>query len=236
MKVYILLTVLAMTALAVVPAILWKHKTKASWKSYFIGFVIFMLFARILEPLLHMVCLIIDSPVSRLINHSAILYGLYGGLAAGLFEETGRYTAFRWILKNQKRPADAVMYGWGHGGIEILTIIVPVLILALLPNPDPAVQAALPDMTIAYLASALFERILAVSIHVCLSVWVWKAVHQKKIIWFAVAILMHALIDFPVGLYQKGLLPQVSMMIWLVMITLVLVIYTIQLYKKMDRS
>jgi uncharacterized membrane protein YhfC len=180
MKVYILLTVLAMTALAVVPAILWKHKTKASWKSYFIGFVIFMLFARILEPLLHMVCLIIDSPVSRLINHSAILYGLYGGLAAGLFEETGRYTAFRWILKNQKRPADAVMYGWGHGGIEILTIIVPVLILALLPNPDPAVQAALPDMTIAYLASALFERILAVSIHVCLSVWVWKAVHKKK--------------------------------------------------------
>jgi len=48
--------------------------------------------------------------------------------SAALFEETGRYVAFRWLLRREANPsgsewwARAVMYGIGHGGLESIGI------------------------------------------------------------------------------------------------------------------
>ena len=51
------------------------------------------------------------------------LYALYGGLAAGLFEETGRLLAFRFILKPHTARITALSYGIGHGGIEAFWVM-----------------------------------------------------------------------------------------------------------------
>ena len=45
------------------------------------------------------------------------LYAVYGGLMAALFEETGRYSAMRFLVKPMDFP-NAFMYGAGHGGVE----------------------------------------------------------------------------------------------------------------------
>ena len=52
-----------------------------------------------------------------------IIYSLYGGLMAGIFEETGRYFSFKWFLKKENRIQDGVSYGIGHGGIEAMLIV-----------------------------------------------------------------------------------------------------------------
>ena len=52
------------------------------------------------------------------------LYALYGGLMAGLFEETGRYLAFSFALKKYRaKNVNALMYGAGHGGFEAIVIV-----------------------------------------------------------------------------------------------------------------
>ena len=42
---------------------------------------------------------------------------------AALFEETGRYIAFRIFLKNHTERETAVSYGLGHGGIECIIVL-----------------------------------------------------------------------------------------------------------------
>lgn len=46
-----------------------------------------------------------------------------GWLPAALFEETGRWTAFRFFLKNHLTAETALMYGAGHGGAESILIV-----------------------------------------------------------------------------------------------------------------
>ncbi len=52
---------------------------------------------------------------------SVILYAVYGGLMAALFEETGRYIAMRFLVKPMDFP-NAFMYGAGHGGVEAMLL------------------------------------------------------------------------------------------------------------------
>lgn len=43
---------------------------------------------------------------------------------AGLFEETGRFLAMRYVLKKEHGNAhNALMYGAGHGGLEMFVIL-----------------------------------------------------------------------------------------------------------------
>ena len=67
-----------------------------------------MLFALILEPVLHN--LVLGSAAGAAIQENILLYGLYGGLAAGVFEETGRLMAFRFVLKKQGKRITALSF------------------------------------------------------------------------------------------------------------------------------
>jgi uncharacterized membrane protein YhfC len=52
---------------------------------------------------------------------------LYGGLAAllaGVFEETGRFLAFKFLLKKRTGRKTAISYGIGHGGFEAVFLLV----------------------------------------------------------------------------------------------------------------
>lgn len=50
------------------------------------------------------------------------------------------------------------------------------------------------------------ERCFAISIHIGLSILVLYAVKNRKYIYYILAILLHALVDFPAALAQKGIL------------------------------
>ncbi len=117
-------TVCLMIVIPVVFFLYWRRKHKAQTKiSWLIaGAVGFIVSARVLELGVHYFCIIADTPVSRFLNGNTAAFVLYGIAMAGVFEECGRYIILRFILKKNRTRENAVLYGIGHGGIEILAI------------------------------------------------------------------------------------------------------------------
>ena len=201
-------------ALPVVLLIVVHKKTKARMAMAGIGVATFFLFAMVLEQILHAVVLGVGG---ERITGNIWIYGLYGGLAAGLFEEVGRFVAMRFAMKKQLNLPNALMYGVGHGGIEAILIVglasVSNLVTSIMINAGTleaslgALDQATKEATLTQL-SALWttpsyqfflsgiERIVAVTLHIALSVLVFQAVKLgKKRYWF-LAFAIHVGVDF----------------------------------------
>lgn len=193
-----------------------RKKYKCGIDTFFVGCGVMILFAFVLERMVHSI--VLGSSAGNYIQGNIWMYGIYGGLMAGLFEETGRYIAFRFVLKRQqKNDYNALMYGVGHGGIEMIMLMVPVmlnnLIYSLMINTGTmsqaiegltGAQADAMNSVVIQLTSAspmLFllnplERIAAVILQLSFSVLVWFAAKQKKMfILFPITILLHMLVD-----------------------------------------
>ena len=93
---------------------LWRKK-KATFFSFATGLLIFLVFALLLESIVHS---IVFRATGTLITGNLFLYALYGALMAAVFEETGRYLGMKFIMRNHLTKENALMYGVGHGGIE----------------------------------------------------------------------------------------------------------------------
>ena len=208
-------------------ALFFRKRLRARWRFFGLGCFIFPVFALGLEQLGHV--LLLRGPLGQTITGSLWLYALYGGLMAGLFEETGRLVAFKLAKGWKTSPQDALMYGAGHGGIEAVLIVgltmAANIMLAMLLNQGGmaaviTVTGPIPDQT----ADALlalgstpafmffwsgFERLAAVGLHIALSVLVYAAVCQKGKggwRWFAVAVGLHAMVDM-LAVLLNSLLP-----------------------------
>jgi uncharacterized membrane protein YhfC len=192
-------------------------KYKVNIRTILIGAAVFILFALVLETIMHQI--VLKGPHGATITGNIWYYALYGGLAAGIFEETGRFLAMKFLLKKEPTEAKtAVAYGVGHGGVEMmiifgLTMISNLAIAAMINGGQtemllgsaPAearaqveAQFAQLEMTTAgtYLLG-LWERISALILQIGLSVVVWTAVRKGgKWLWlFPAAILLHFLVD-----------------------------------------
>lgn len=224
--------------------LLWWRKTRhAKLLPFFVGALIWIVFAGVLEQLLHGAVLFGDSALVRAINGNAYLYMLYGGLAAGVFEETGRYVAFRWVLWKRRFPErdTAVTYGIGHGGIEAMLTLGAVYIADLLlvvfylgGNYAPAMALAGGDAmklaeALAQIAAitpgavlvAMLERAGALILHIALSLFVFLAARDRtQWTWYPFAILLHAIADMPAVLWQRGMLPTAAVEIWIWVVAL----------------
>ena len=221
----------------------WRKTRKAKLLPFFVGAAAFVVFALVLETLLHQVCVFGDNAVSRAINANPYLYMLYGGLAAGVFEETGRYVAFRWLIGKRRYPErdTAVTYGIGHGGVEAMlklgtayaTMIVIALYLrhgnqpaalAMVGGSAEALStyiAALGQLTPGTVLLAMIERGAAMLLHIALSIFVFLAARDRtQWTWFPFAIALHAITDMPAALYQRGLLPLSVVEIWVWVVAL----------------
>ena len=192
-------------------------KHNASLSSILIGAATFIVFALVLEALVHR--LVLTGARGAAIQGNVLYYALYGGLMAGLFEETGRFLSMKFLMK--KEPSGmkpGVAYGLGHGGAEVIIIfalsMVSLLSMAFMINAGmedtllAQTPAAAQDQLTAQFdqlktASAgsylfgLWERLSALILHVSLSILVWAAVRRGgKWRWlFPAAILLHALLD-----------------------------------------
>ncbi len=207
---------------------LWLRLVKkADILPFFVGCGVMLLFAFVLEQFVHTI--VLGSPAGEAIRGNIWLYALYGGMMAGLFEETGRYLAFRTVLKKkQDRDVNALMYGAGHGGFEALAILgaasINNLITSVMINTgsiqsllDTLPEELLPQMQTAVDALCttpfwLFlvggvERVFAVILHLSLSVLVWFAAKKAgRLYLYPTAILLHCAVDaVTVILAQNGL-------------------------------
>ena len=185
---------------------LYLRQRGGKWIAFLIGAVTFILFAMILESILHN--LVFLTPLWTILQSNIWLYGLYGGLAAGVFEETGRLLAFKLFLKKEQEPITALSYGIGHGGAEAILLVgltmVNNLVLAAAVSAGGTTDPAVLEMA-EQLAStpagmflwAAFERFGAIILHLSLSVLVFAAVREPGKKWlFPAAILTHAAANF----------------------------------------
>ena len=221
--------VLAIT-IPVVLIVAWKMYTKRSLVPFWVGIMVFIAFSRMLEMIPHSLFLLSSNPVSKAINGNVVLYVIYAATVAALFEETGRYLAFRFVLTKHPNKETAVTYGIGHGGIECVLVLGVTYIqyyaygqlinsgsmdkmLSAYKDSSQSVDALnqlitnIKGVTKMTCSMADLERISAMMVQIALSILVFQAVYvagKKYMYWVAVA--LHFLMDVPAALYQKGVL------------------------------
>ena len=255
----LVVSVLLMIAIPVIFLICWrrKHKEQTTLSYLIAGAVGFIVSARILEIGVHYFCILQDNPVSRFINGNTVAYVLYGIIMAGVFEECGRYIVLKYIMKKNRTRENAVLYGIGHGGIEILAVVLPLMItylavavlfsqgdvqnaLSTLKITEETAASALPSVQTAAafdygsMALNVSERLFAVLIHTGLTVIVYYSVISAKKIWLPAAIVLHMLMDTFPALYQRGVLPLWAVEVWGGIWTVVVVCIAWKLYRKMQ--
>lgn len=199
---------------------------KADIYPFFAGCTVMLLFAFLLESGAHRV--ILSSPIGDTIRNNIWLYALYGGLMAGLFEETGRYLAFSFALKRYRaKNVNALMYGAGHGGFEAIVIagltMINNLVWSSLINSGniSAITGSLSGEALTQAEQSIslltttpsyhfllggIERVFAIVLHLALSVLVWFAAKwDGKLHLYGIAILIHFAVDaISVILSQTG--------------------------------
>jgi uncharacterized membrane protein YhfC len=163
------------------------------------------------------------------IQTNPVLFVVYGVLAAGIFEETGRLISFTIIERvSKKQPTSniGVSYGFGHGGFESIVLVGMVMlnnVAISIANNDGSLYTALSgqptDVQSRYVGAVMqltatpswqflmggLERVIAIAAQLAFSVIMFYAVFGKRKIWlYPVAILAHALTDVPAMLNQVG--------------------------------
>lgn len=172
-----------------------KKKLGAKTAPFFIGCGVFFVMVLMLEAAIHR---IVFQLAGEALTGSVILYAVYGGLMAALFEETGRYIAMRFLVKPMDFP-NAFMYGAGHGGVEAINSGTMSAQLATLDAKKAADTAAAlsalwttPSLT--FFAGGV-ERIIAVVLHLSLSILVFQSIRKKSQKDLLNAYLFHFVID-----------------------------------------
>ena len=192
--------------------IIFKRKTKVSIVPFLVGAATFFVFAVVFEGLAHAVFLMLWQASADFLNSNYFAYALYGSFMAGIFEETGRYIAFKLTGKKYGEPKDAVAYGIGHGGFECMYVlgigVASYIVMALLVNLGMGemlfagmgetdisamvtVLESIGTTTPGLVFAAVAERISAMTIHVCNSVIVYNGVKNKKISRLFIAVGLH---------------------------------------------
>ncbi len=226
---FMILTFLVSTVLPILLVIFFYKKEKISLKAVFIGAIGFFIATQILEAPIHKMVLINNKTTAELFRNPW-LYMLYGGLMAGIFEEISRYLMFKFVLKDNRQWKDGLAYGIGHGGIEAMLIVgitfLNNIIMALQINSgsfekllqvEGAPVEALKTVYIQMVSSpsyiwgiASIERICTMIIQIALSLIVLYSIKERKKIYLFLAILIHALIDFPAALHQAGVIKSIA--------------------------
>lgn len=199
--------------LPVAALIFVRKKLKGDILPFAIGAGVFFVFVLILEQLLH---LGVNALFGRQLASHVWLYALYGGLTAGIFEETGRFLAMKFLMKKRLRKENALMYGVGHGGAEAILLIgvtymsnitfsvmINLGLLNMIPDGFmgglkeqliPQLSALWTTRPSAFLLSGM-ERISAFFLQLCLSYIVYRAVKDQQILLFIVAVAVHFAAD-----------------------------------------
>ena len=251
-------TVVLMIAMPVAFLLFWrrrhKQQTNISW--LIAGAIGFILSARVLELGVHYCCIVADNPVSRFINGNNVAFVLYGITMAGVFEECGRHVVLKYIMKKNRTPQNAVLYGIGHGGIEVLAVLLPAFVLYLviavlfsrgdvaeamrqLQITEETAAAALPSVQsaasfdYAMMAMNVLERVFAMLLHIGLTVIVFHGVVTGKKACLPLAIVLHMLMDTFPALYQRGLVPLWSVEVWAAFWTAAVGFIAVRLYRRM---
>ena len=219
MTIHIIITMVLLLAFLIGSIWYAKKKYQINLAVLGLGAVAFFVSSQILEKLVHILVLHPqkDGSVALLQDHP-LVYILYGLAMAALFEETARLVFFKWLEKKRKlEDRDALAYGLGHGGLELLylgmgSLISLLILFSLIQSSNTDVANLLPKTTLETVQSLSVwqvyllgvERVLALVLQIGLSIWVYQSVRKKKWIYLLAAYGLHALFDLAPALSQVG--------------------------------
>lgn len=209
---FYILSIVSCILVPVILGIILRRRFRVSWLLFGVGSLTFIGSQVVHLPLNNLLTKIGILPTTPEGGWAIAQMAIILGLTAGICEELARFVGYT-ILKKARRAEDGLMLGLGHGGIEAMIIIgvltaggiaqlfalrgVDLLSLNLgqaqLLNiqkqldtfNQPAIIGLLP----------LLERLMAMTLHVVLSMMVLYAFQQNKRIWVLWAILYHAVVD-----------------------------------------
>jgi len=172
------------------------YKVREEWLKFKEMMVIDLMLKNIICFFLGAACFIISQPLLRLpilqhmqnstkfmlaYNLNPLLIGVLIALSAGVFEESFRFLFKQFLIRPSKCSfSQPIIFGLGHGIAEALILLLP----------------ALSMVPISQLGLAAFERILAIILHVNLSIIVWNGFQKnRRLLYLLIAIIIHGLVD-----------------------------------------
>ena len=225
------LGVLLAVIIPIAIALIWKFWKHEKFTTILVGAATFVLFALILEKTIQNALVfpttmgLPDHAASQFINARPILWALVLGLFPGVFEETGRFMAFKTVLRNRRNRETSISYGIGHGGIEVILVLginyIVYIVYAVMintgtfqgiidqvaeqaPFQEEAIRALADQLAVfsfADIGAGMFERVFAFLFHVGASILVFYAARDKGRFWlYPLAILLHTALDSLAGL------------------------------------
>jgi len=193
-------------------AVLIARRYHARWLYWLYGLLVFLLFQGITRVPV-MVFVQTRPPVREALKEPVWFWPflLFAAATAGLFEEGGRWLAFRFVIpREERRWRTSLMLGAGHGGLESIAVglaalatLVAYLVVTLVPAETFSGYAEQIDQAKKYFAGVPswvpllggWERLGALAIQVGLSVMVLQAfLRGPRWWWYALA--AHTIVDF----------------------------------------
>ncbi len=185
-------------AVPLILGLMLRRRLRVSWKTYVVGCIMFAV-SLVRMPLNYAVSQTLKTTLSGAMLRFLLL--AFPSLTAGLFEESARFAAFR-ILVKERSWENGLMYGAGHGGFESIflagvSVLSTAIVITLFPSMLPSEQLqAIAALPVHLPLIGLYERLMAITIQIGLSVLVLQCfIHMRFIyLWYAIAI--HFAIDY----------------------------------------
>ena len=214
-----------MILIPIVVAIFIRRRTGAPWRLFFIGAVTFIASQVLHIPFNAVVLRSGLLSTDTAVWSSLIIYAVFLGLSAGVFEETARYLTYRFWAKDARSWSRGLMLGAGHGGSEAILVgaLAAVNFVALLAavnnetamNALPADQRSLVTSALAQIMDAptgtlllgAVERLFAITAHLAMSLLVLQVFLRRNIAWLFASIGFHTLLNMVAVIAASRLSP-----------------------------
>lgn len=200
----------------------WIIKTKSYIYPLFIGGLIYFIFVMLIENSLQSILFDLIPDLSISIS----LYVFYCCLSSGLFEVSGRWFAFKTLIKSKDKK-NAITYGIGYGGIEMIlgigitllstfvfaqaynTLGIDGMLEGLDSSMQPLVYEMIQSIQVYDIQDVFFHFVEKGSIlltHISCSIFVFYAVNTNHHKYLGYAFIFYILLNVPLTLLQKGML------------------------------
>ena len=144
---------------------------------------------------------------------------LFLSLTAGIVEELARWILLRYVIKSHSLQTGIIFVG-GHGSIEAIVLVA----VPMLSSTTMMLQSNT-------LIISSIERLLAMEIHICLTVIVLISVRQRTFRYCMYALCIHAAINFTTA-YVATFYSAVAAELILLLLVTSLTIYTIYIWRR----
>jgi len=232
--------------------IIFRKKFQIKFIPILLGFLMFILFALILEPIFHQLILR-PTPDGNVVmkSNQPIIYMFYGAFIAGIFEEFSRYIGLTLLKKKYPEQKTSIAYGFGHGFAELFflgfaTLVSNLIIMISINQGNTEIIDNLPTKMINTLINTpssqylliFIERAPVMIIQILLTIIVWYGIrHHSTKKTLPLAIIIHASIDLIAGAYQVGYIQNMILLYSLIYLsTFILFIFTKKFFWTRDKS